>query len=113
MSALLFNSTYLQYSNHFAISLRFSDTLVQNCATASADKVSKTIAEHSMILESDQRIAVLPALADILGATVLAFGDGIFRGHSFYFSLDFIFGNPNKYHTSRDKSRERMAPAKE
>ncbi len=44
--------------------------MIQDGTTVTADEISEPVTEHSVILEGDQSIAVLPTFADIRGATV-------------------------------------------
>ncbi len=62
--------------------MRLGHALIQNGAAVSANQVSETIAEQSVVLKGDQRIAVLPAFSDVFRAAVLAPADGQFCGHS-------------------------------
>ena len=52
--------------------MRLGHTLVQHGAASAADQVLQAVAEHAVLFESHQCLAVLPAYADIGAAAVLA-----------------------------------------
>ena len=56
--------------------MRLGHALVQDGSTSAADQVLQAVAEHAVLLESHQCLAVLPAYTDIRAAAVLALLDG-------------------------------------
>jgi len=56
--------------------MRLGHTLVQHGAASAADQVLQAVAEHTVLFEGHQCLAVLPAYADIGAAAVLALLDG-------------------------------------
>ena len=51
--------------------MRLGYALVQDGAASAADQVLQAVAEHAVLFEGHQCLAVLPAYADIRSATVL------------------------------------------
>ena len=56
--------------------MRLGHTLVQHGAASATDQVLQAVAEHSVLFEGHQCVAVLPAQADIRAAAVLTLLDG-------------------------------------
>jgi len=52
--------------------MRLRYALVQDRSATTADEILQAVAKQSVALEGHQRFTVLPALTDIVGATVLA-----------------------------------------
>lgn len=51
--------------------MRLGHALVQDGAASAADQVLQAVAEHAVLFECHQSLAVLPAHADIRSTTVL------------------------------------------
>ena len=55
--------------------MRLGHALVQHSTASAANQILQAVAEHTVLFEGHQRIAVLPAYTDIRAATVLALLD--------------------------------------
>ena len=62
--------------------MRLGYALVQDGSTSAADQVLQAVAEHAVLFECHQCLAVLPAHADIFAAAVLALFDWELLCHS-------------------------------
>ena len=51
--------------------MRLGYALVQHSAASAADQVLQSVAEHAVLFEGHQSLAVLPAHTDVFAAAVL------------------------------------------
>ena len=62
--------------------MRLGHALVQHGAASAADQVLQAVAEHTVLFEGHQCVAVLPAQTDVRATAVLALRDGKLFCHS-------------------------------